>query len=310
MDKQRADQVASRERYAKLREARENGDTETVAQLEAEIGQQPRRGGPGFDPMGQVADQIKEVLRPDQVTKFDDMRSRFQEGQARFRGRGPGGDDPAGRLARELPDALKLDDAQREEFNALLDSDRASRFEAMRPLFEEMREAREAGDDEKVEELRGKMEAARPNEDESLAKLFRSVSAMLHDDQKPLLADYRKEFDEQRKGEKAMGDDVRGVLRAAKRLRLSDEQTQQLREIERSAQKDARALKHDDKEGQSELASSVRGEIEKILTEDQQKDFEQNLERGNDRGRGGRDGQRGQRRRGGNAGGAEGRAPE
>lgn len=293
--KQRQELQASRERFGKLREAREAGDTETVERLEAEI-QQQRRPGRGNDPLSQFGEQIRPILREDQLVKFDEMRARMQSQDGR-RGRGRGGDDATGRLARELPDALKLDDAQREEFSALLDAEREKRSEQMRPLFEEMRAAREEGDDAKVEELRAKLERSRPNEDEGLARLFKSVEKLLHDDQKTLLSDFRKDFEEQRQGERALGDDVRNVLRAAKRLRLSDEQSTQLRDIERSAQRDAREVKRDDKDAQTEIATRVRAEIEKILTQEQQEDFERGLERGGERRRGER-GERGDGRRG------------
>jgi hypothetical protein len=261
-----------RERWAEVREAQESGDEARARQLREQL---MRSGNPN-DAIGEILTEMEPMLRPEQVEKADNMRDRMQgeaEGRDRMR-----------RIAAELPDNLQLDEAQRAQYEELLSKAReemGNRFSAMRPLFEQMREAREAGDMAKVRELEKQMEAQRPDMNPRYDEFFSQVEAILRDDQKPLLANFRDDL-----GLGAAGDanqkggtsDVRAILQAAKRVRLDAGQKKELKDIEEDAMKAWREAGRD-VQARTDLARQVREEISKILDESQQTRFVQLLER-------------------------------
>jgi Spy/CpxP family protein refolding chaperone len=125
--------------------------------------------------------------------------------------RGPDFDRPGGpmwraeffdAMADRMADQLELDDAQQPQFDALVDmfrermredSERAGGFEDLR---RQMREAREAGDEAKMEALREQMRTMRRGSDEIRAAFFDSVEKILHEDQIERLAEIRERFQE------------------------------------------------------------------------------------------------------------------
>lgn len=264
------------ERWREVRQAQEEGDEARATELRNQIMQS---GGNFNDQMNEAFDQLEPVLREDQVARLDEMRETWQrrsEGMETF-----------GRLMRELPDELKLDDAQRDQFREILNDVRqraGGRFGQMREVMEEMRQARESGDRARIEELRQQLREAEPDGDSELASLLDSVGAILHDDQKPLLDAYREKLDGSRADARKL--DIRAILRAAKKLDLSDDQRADLKNIEREALRESRQAGRRDREAQATLAADVKEKILRVLDDAQAEKFNAALDRGARRGRG------------------------
>jgi hypothetical protein len=156
-----------------------------------------------------------------------------------------------------------------------------------------MREAREAGDDERVAELREQLEQTRPSQEALVEGLFEDLEDILTEEQLARLAEFRKSLDGPAgPGKRGEAGSVRDVLRAVKRLKLNSDQKEELREIERDAIRAYREISRKDREEQATLAREVKAEIMEILDEDQGQEFEQQLRRVV----GGRRGERDQRR--------------
>jgi Spy/CpxP family protein refolding chaperone len=267
------------ERWRQVREAMRDGNEELAAQLRSEL---PEWRGPGSG-MSEVFDELEPILRDDQLARLWEMQDRMQRGRdeiARYR-----------TVVSELPDELDLDEAQRAEFDRILASQREQmreRFTEMRPLFDELREARRAGDEERVAELREEMEAARPSTDSVLTSFLDQLEGTLNPTQLELLAAYRQRMESPGEGKQAGPQDVRTVLRAVKRLKLSGEQKDEIRKIEREAIGAYRKIGRRNHEEQAQLAGEVKKEIIGVLDADQVEQFDQYLQRFGHRNRSGR----------------------
>jgi hypothetical protein len=187
-----------------------------------------------------------------------------------------------GRLTTDLPEDLDLDETQREQFRQVLESQREqfrSRWQSMRSLWDEIRAAQASGDQGRIDELREQIDQMRPDPEQMAAAFFQQVEGLLRDEQKAVLARYREEFGlGGAQGARGSGD-VRVVLRAARRLRLSGEQRDTLKQIEREAMKARREISRRDREAQVTLADRVEREIRAMLDEDQAREFEEHLKR-------------------------------
>lgn len=272
------------EKLREMREAQDAGDTERADQIRAEMraaGMGP--GGPGgggrgpgqmAEAMNDVLDQLEPSLREDQLEKLDEMRDRMERGQQ--------GMDAARRVRDELPDTLNLDESQRTQFEEMLSEERNAmrqQFETMGPLFEKMREAREAGDEATLADLRKQMEANQPDFSARTAAFLDRVEGLLTPEQKTLLEQFRDEIGAGPAGEAAEGYvDVKDLIRIAKRVRLTAEQKDEFKDIERSAAQDNRKVGRD-KDARAALSEKVRREIEELLDETQRNRFAQQLER-------------------------------
>lgn len=286
-----------RELGRQMREAREAGDDARLEELREQM-----RGG-GGNPFEAILNELEPVLREDQLDNLDEMRQNFRRRGGRNQQR------LDRRSLERLGEELKLSDQQTEKFDDIIanynerQGDLGGRMREMGGIWRELREARQSGDDRRVEELQARMAEVRPDRQASTDRLFNQIARILNDDQKKILEQARERMGARgdRRG-RGRQPDVREILRAAKRLRLDDDQKAELREIERDAQRDQRELSARDREGQAELSEDVKKEIIKILDEDQKRQFERSLNRGDRRGgrrgveRGAR-GQRGERRR-------------
>ncbi|MBL8880538.1 MAG: Spy/CpxP family protein refolding chaperone [Phycisphaerales bacterium] len=139
---------------------------------------------------------------------------------------GPGGGGPEA-MARRVASELELDDAQQAKFDEIVakyrpqpDADGVDPREKMRGVFEQMREAREAGDDAKVEELRGQMREFREQGRTRMEQMFAEVDTILRDDQRTKLAEMRERF-QQRRGPMDMAERADELRR---QLNLDDSQ--------------------------------------------------------------------------------------
>jgi Spy/CpxP family protein refolding chaperone len=147
-----------RELVQQLREAREAGDEAKAEQLRAQLAEL----GGGRRGMDTFYDKLNEILRPDQ-----------QQALARFRERGPGGDQQGGDVRTMVRAARNLELT-------------AEQREALRSIEEEIqqatREAREAG--------RGDREQARQAEAQLAEEIKKKIMAMLTPEQ-------QQEFEQQ-----------------------------------------------------------------------------------------------------------------
>jgi hypothetical protein len=268
------------ERWRAAREAADGGDDTQLKQLQAEFQQQggPGRGGPfgGADPFGEIFEQLEPHLRPDQVDKLDNMRDRMDRDRESM--------DSWRRISDELPGKLNLDEAQKQQFDEALQAAReetGQRWQAMRPIFEQMQEARDAGDNERVAELRQQFEQQRPDGTAQLQGLLGQIEQMLRDDQKEAFAEFQNDIGIGTGGDAADAGgltDVRAILRVAKRLRMTSEQKDDFRALERQAMRSLRVAGRD-QAAKAELAERVKEQIEQLLDDTQKERFQSQLER-------------------------------
>ncbi|MBU0617878.1 MAG: Spy/CpxP family protein refolding chaperone, partial [Planctomycetes bacterium] len=153
-----------------MREAREAGDEERVRELRAEM----RGGRESEGAFAEALEELEPILREDQVARLWELQDRMQgRGQDRERYR---------RVINDLPDELDLSDEQRDEFEQLLNSQREKmreRWSDVQPLMDEMREARQAGDEERVRELQEQLEQTRPSQEAMFEAFFVELKDML-----------------------------------------------------------------------------------------------------------------------------------
>lgn len=138
---------------------------------------------------------------------------------------GPGGGPEA--MARRIAGELELDEDQQVKFDEIVakyrpqpDADGVDPREKMRGMFEQMREARESGDDAKVDELRSQMRDAREQGRARFEQMFAEVDTILREDQRTKLAGMRERF-QQRRGPMDMAERADELRRE---LNLDDSQ--------------------------------------------------------------------------------------
>ena len=126
--------------------------------------------------------QDRRQMRRQGQRRGDQRRGDQRRGDQR---RGP----RFGALMQRMPDQLELDDEQRAQFEDIVAEHRERMGEArqrggeMREIFREMQAAREAGDDERVEELRAQMRERRGGGGRFMEEFFDDVEGILREDQ-------------------------------------------------------------------------------------------------------------------------------
>ncbi|MGE0479035.1 MAG: Spy/CpxP family protein refolding chaperone [Phycisphaerae bacterium] len=298
---EQAPMAQMRELGGQIREAREAGDDARAQEL---IQQMQALRAAGAQHREQFMDQLETILREDQVAKLSEVRERMQQD---FRG-GPGGFGGGMRGGPQMfieraKEQLNLDDAQAAHLDELV---AAARNRAGGPgadgpgaLWRQMREAREAGDEDRVNELRQQMRADGEARAAAFEQVLTELEKTLRPEQKAALADFRAEMAERRAGIGGPGGppqtttDPRSILRAARGIDgLSYEQKEQIEELTREAQSQMREVRRD-REAAAELGAKLKQQITTLLTPAQREDFERALSRarGGDRDRM-RDGER------------------
>ncbi len=233
------------------------------------------RGAYG-ESLNQAMGEIEQILRPEQMDSFRQMREEWTQRSAERR--------KMMEVVRELPDQVNMDDEQRAQFRELIDQRRSEmrdRMSQMQGLWDEMRTAREAGDEARIEELRGEIEAMQPTREQQLSVLLDAVAPLLRDDQKPLLDQYRAGLDIGAGGGAGdgKGADLRALLRLVRRLDLSDEQKRGVKEIEEDVKRKLHDVDRKDSEANALITAEARAAIEKLLTPEQLQRFEAQIER-------------------------------
>lgn len=278
-DEQRAEfEQIMAEHGDRTREARElsramglamrSGDTQKAEELRTqmfELGIDP------WDSLQQVLDEVEPILNDEQFERFSEMRATFQQ---RREGR-----ETLRRWTSELPDAVNMTEGQRQQFNEYLRVRRGGwrqYIERLQAVRRDMREARSAGDMERLAELEAELDASRPDSTARQDELAEAVREMLNEDQLPMLDSY---LDSAGGGRANLPGDVRSLVRAAARSRLDRPQRKEWRIIMRDAIKSLRRIDRKDEKAKSALAADTRSKIEAMLNEDQVKRFEKELER-------------------------------
>ena len=253
-----------------MRQAMADGDNERVEELR---GQMPDRRRPNAG-LNKALEQLEPLLREEQLGKLweiQDRMTRRDSERERYQA-----------MVRDLPEFLELAPGQQAEFENLLQQQRGKMREQwadMRPLLEEMRQATQDGDQERVAELRSQIEQARPSPERVYDSFFEELKPILDEGQIAKLEQFRQERGYAAAGKDAEAIDVRNVLRAAKRVRLEAEQRDALRDIERDAIGEYRKIDRKDEEAQTDLATRIRDQVLELLTEEQAEQFKAQLDR-------------------------------
>jgi Spy/CpxP family protein refolding chaperone len=251
-----------------FREARQAGDD---ARAE-ELGRQMRElGGARMQVFRDFLNEVRPILT-------DEQRARLDEFRESWRARGRGMAEEFGRwreMIRQVRSELQLTDEQNARLDELLAEQRAAmaaRREELRPLWEELRAARRAGDEQRVAELEEQLRQQGPLMG-NVEELFQKFEPALTDEQKEKLAELKERFTP--RGQAVT--DVRQVLQAARRLDLRPDQRQRIREISEEAATAARRAR--DNTARAKLAADVKQQILALLDTDQATRFEELLSR-------------------------------
>lgn len=269
-----------------MRAARDAGDEERMVELRQRMRSRFREVGGAMDGL---ASEIEPILRDDQLQRLEELRDRMQQRREWGMGR-----DGASRHFARLREQLNLDEQQREEFDRLAGDfeDRRlqnrERIRAMREVMRELRDARQAGDQDRAAELQAQIAEMRPDPSGAYVEFYDQLEPVLDEEQRAILAEFREPgAPTGRMAQRPLN--LREVLRAARRIEMSDEQQRQVREIEEEAVRASRGMS---REQRADLVESTRAEIAKLLDDSQRAEFDRLLS--GDRSRG----LRGQRPRG------------
>jgi len=260
-----------REMMRAHREAVESGDTEQVEQIRAQM-REMRGQGPG--PMlDEFINEVEAILTEDQLPKLNEFREQME---SRRRGA------ESFRLMHELPERLNLTPEQRTQWEELMAEQREQFGQQrgwrreMRPLMEEMRAAEEAGDEQRVAEIRAQLEEARP-EPPDFDSFFDKLMPILTDEQKAQLTELRGQVGQSRQ-QRGRVMDVREIFRVVRRLDLTEEQRDRLREIMRDAKAITQKSRGGGREAKTEQAELIKSQIIEMLDADQKAEFERLLD--------------------------------
>lgn len=258
-------------------------------------------------PPGEKQEQEKKEVQKEQ-------RDREEEQGVRQRGpRGAMGRFDGQAFVQRLTDELALTEEQQAAIKDIVDKQMASMRENVnadpaeadkqRELREQMAEAREAGDREKMQELGEKLReanAARREQFEKMrAQMDEKIVTVLTPEQKKKYEEFQANMRGGR-GERG-ANNPRLVREAVMRLDLSADQKSKIEAIFEKAKDATKDLKRDDREGRMAVNKKIHDDVVAQLTEEQAEQFKRNLARAE---RGGPGGERFNRRRGGGDDGA------
>ena len=253
-----------------LREARRNGDEKRAEELRAQM--QALRAGRA-EATTAFLDEVATLLTPEQQETLKRFRAQLRQRQETTRRAGDLRD-----LVRTLPEELGLNAEQKARFDELMTEQRQlvrERFQqtrAARPkLQEQLRQAREAGDQARVTELEAQLAPQHP-EAAGFQELLDKLQLVLTPEQKAKLETLRANLAARAH---PGPEDVQTLLRAARALELSDEQQTQLRKIAQDARQAERSATDD--AARTELAKRVKIRIIELLNAKQVPEFERLL---------------------------------
>lgn len=283
-----------RELGEQARVAEESGDADKARQLREEM--RRRRGGNAD--FNAFADRIRPILNENQVARLDRLREQFAARR--------GGMEPPLARVDNLRGELNLTPEQDATFEAL----RAELEKALPPrtgegsmmeLVRRAREAQQSGDQAAADEARAAAEALREKSRAALEKFSASLGAVLDADQNRKLenanlanagggqagpAGIAARGGPGERGNRA--NDPRSAIRAARRLDLSDEQKDQLREIEEEAGRLTREAGRD-RDATQRVTQQIIERVRGILSPEQLDEYNRTIaaQNGGERGRSG-----------------------
>ena len=269
-----------RELVGELREADEAGDSARVAELRQEISAL-RRGG---NEMKQFLAEIEPILREDQLPVLEDLKQRYGRRGQKNRGKSIAG-------LRALKKELDLDAEQvqqwDERFGQLQEEVRKNKGggDSME-LIQQIMEAAEAGDEERVKELRDQLPNPREQSAAAIDTFLTDIRAFLHDEQIEIVERFEAES---AGGGSGSGTDLRACFRFIGRLDLDRTQRDALTELRKEAQQAERSARRD-KDEQANLNAQYQQRIRELLSSEQAAEFDRWLESqgGDGKARGGR----------------------
>jgi Spy/CpxP family protein refolding chaperone len=221
-------------------------------------------------------DEVGKILRDDQREKLAEIKERID------RKRGPharllGLDNPLGQLKR-LRRELQLTEEQGAQFDDLyaklteeLKQGRRGSLENQE-LVEQLIEAVEAGDEARIEELKGTLSDPRAQAREAVGRFLEKLEPLLEPEQKRILRRFRQQM---RPGRGRF--DLEAMFRAVQRLDLDEEQRERLREIQHDAQAATRDARRDP-EAMAKVTAEIEQQLRDMLTNDQVVEFDRWLE--------------------------------
>jgi Spy/CpxP family protein refolding chaperone len=182
--------------------------------------------------------------------------------------------------AQRLAERLELTPEQKPQYDKIVakyqaqSEEQAGQRDQLRELATQYREARQSGDEAKAEQLRQQMQDLRAGRTQLLQDFFNEVAPILNPDQTEKLNRFRERF--QLGGREGWPGELQAILRTARRLELSDEQKERLRQVVREAQTEQRQGPPDPKAA-AELAQRVKTQILEFLDAKQAAEFERLL---------------------------------
>jgi len=213
------------------------------------------------------------------------MRRQGQRGGER---RGP----QFGALFQRMPDQLELDDEQRAQFEEIVAEYRErmgearQRGEGMREVFREMRAAREAGDDKRVEELRAQLRERRGGGGRFMEEFFdgRNPMESLRELRSRLELDEQQEeqFDELLEDLREQGGQRRQRMEELRPLMRELREAREAGDEERA--EELRAQLEQQRPRPGEMLEDFFVELEQILRDDQKEILAQFREEMSERG--------------------------
>ncbi|MEP0846497.1 MAG: hypothetical protein HRF50_06695 [Phycisphaerae bacterium] len=258
------------QRWAEMRQARAQRDADATFELRDEMLESEGPGALILD----VLDELEPTLREDQLEALYRVEDRILEQRERR--------ETVRRLTVDLPHDLKLDDGQRLEFEKAFRSHQQAlggRLREQRVAAAELREARKAGDAHRAEQLEAQLRRLRDDAGTTF-EFLTAVERILRGDQKPVLDEYRREFEAPADSAAATQPahrDARHVLRAARRARLDASQRESVQRIEADALREFQATPRSDRQAHAALYERVVKQIRELLTAEQSELFERRL---------------------------------
>lgn len=248
-----------------LHRAREEGNDDRVAEIRKEL--KELRGGSLLE---QFLDEVEGILRDDQREKLAEIRKRLADE------RSPGGRSDRGRLGelRRLRGELRLNDEQAKQYDQLfaklkteLQQGRSGGDDADK-IIKEIMKAAEAGDQERVKELRQQLPDPRQRSTKAIEDFLAQVESFLEPEQVRALERFRQ----RRRGGREQVD-LRSCFRFVSRLGLDEQQRVTLREVRQDAHRAEREARRDP-EALAQLTADVQQQLRDLLTAEQTAEFD------------------------------------
>jgi Spy/CpxP family protein refolding chaperone len=255
-DEQAKQSEKAQELMRQRRDAQQSGDDAKVEEIRQQMEEMRAASQPLLNDFFK---EVKTLLTPEQVVKLDDFRDRME----RVRG-GAGGIE---QLIQRLPEGLQLTDEQRAKYEKLTTEFRAQQQELL-PLVQEMRKARQEGNEARATELEKQIRDKR--DDGGAGKFLDQVEPILTDEQKAKLPELWAKYTG------GGPEDVRTVLQAALRLELNADQQKRLREIARDAMRASRGEATPEK--RAEQFKTTKSQVVALLDAKQAAELERLLE--------------------------------